>query len=117
LLVQSTVVLAAGYHSRHSVPGIIWTAVTAAAMFALAAGKARTGAALDNPVLRTEGRVTVIDGILACAVLTGLILRSARTVPWFPPQPPLLSRRGGRQSPESVRANALGYGVRRWLRR
>jgi hypothetical protein len=39
LLVQSTVVLATGYHSRHSVPGIIWTAVTAAVMVALAAGK------------------------------------------------------------------------------
>ena len=55
LLVQSTVVLVTGYHPRHSVPGIIWTAVTAAMMFALAAGKARTGAALGNPVLRTEG--------------------------------------------------------------
>src|ERR1035441_10304831 len=63
LLVQSTVVLATGYHPRHSVLGIIWTAVTAAVMFALASGKARTGRALDNPVLRTEGRVTMIDGI------------------------------------------------------
>ncbi len=77
LLVQSTVVLAAGYHPRHSVPGIIWTAVTAAVMFALAAGKARTGAALGNPVLRTEGRVTMIDGILAVAVLLGLVLNAA----------------------------------------
>jgi hypothetical protein len=42
LLVQSTVVLATGYHPRHSVPRIILTAVTAAVMFALAAGKART---------------------------------------------------------------------------
>ena len=56
LLVQSTVVLATGYHPRHSVPGIVWTAVTAAVMFALAAGKTRTGRALDNPVLRTEGQ-------------------------------------------------------------
>src|SRR5579859_7099353 len=77
LLVQSTVVLATGYHPRHSVPGIIWTAITAAAMFALAAGKARTGTALDNPVLHTEGRVTAIDGILACAVLAGLVLNAA----------------------------------------
>jgi divalent metal cation (Fe/Co/Zn/Cd) transporter len=76
LLVQSTVVLATGYHPRHSVLGIIWTAVTAAAMFALAAGKARTGRALDNPVLRTEGRVTMIDGILATAVLLGLVLNA-----------------------------------------
>ena len=65
-------VLSAGYHPRHSVLGIAWTAVTAAAMLALAAGKARTGRALDNPVLRTEGRVTLIDGILATAVLLGL---------------------------------------------
>jgi divalent metal cation (Fe/Co/Zn/Cd) transporter len=65
LVVQSTVVLATGYHPRHSVPGILWTAVTAAVMFALAAGKAQTGRALGNRVLRTEGRVTMIDGNLA----------------------------------------------------
>jgi divalent metal cation (Fe/Co/Zn/Cd) transporter len=81
LLVQSTVVLAAGYHPRHSVPGIIWTAVTAVVMFALAAGKARTGAALGNPVLRTEGRITLIDGILASAVLAGLVLNA--TLGWW----------------------------------
>ena len=49
LLAQSTVVLAAGYHPRHSVPGIIWTAVTAVATFALAAGKARTGPGAGQP--------------------------------------------------------------------
>jgi len=49
LLVQSTFVLAAGFHPHHSVLGIGWTAVTAVVMFALAFGKARTGAALDNP--------------------------------------------------------------------
>jgi divalent metal cation (Fe/Co/Zn/Cd) transporter len=85
LLVQSTVVLAVGYHPRHSITGIIWTAVTAAVMFALAAGKARTGAALDNPVLSTEGRVTVIDGILACAVLLGLVLNAAAGWWWADP--------------------------------
>src|ERR1700751_2458891 len=81
LLVQSTVVLASGYHPHHSVLGIIWTAVTAAVMFALAAGKARTGRALDNPVLRTEGRVTLIDGILATAGLLGLVLNA--TLGWW----------------------------------
>ena len=85
LLVQSTVVLAAGYHPRHSVTGIIWTAVTAAVMFALAAGKARTGRALGNPVLRTEGRVTMIDGILATAVLLGLVLNAALGWWWADP--------------------------------
>jgi len=85
LLVQSTVVLAAGYHPRHSVLGIVWTAVTAAVMFTLAAGKARTGRALGNPVLQTEGRVTVIDGILAVAVLFGLVLNAAAGWWWADP--------------------------------
>ena len=85
LLIQSTLVLAAGYHPRHSLLGIGWTAVTAAAMFALAAGKARTGRALGNPVLRTEGRVTAIDGILASAVLLGLVLNAALGWWWADP--------------------------------
>ncbi|HEX3513419.1 MAG TPA: cation transporter [Trebonia sp.] len=76
LAAQSTVVLAAGFRPHHSSAGIAWTAVTAVVMFALAAGKSRTGAALDNPVLRTEGRVTLIDGILAVAVLAGLALNA-----------------------------------------
>jgi divalent metal cation (Fe/Co/Zn/Cd) transporter len=76
LLAQSTWVLATGYRPGPSPVGIGWTAVTAVAMFALAAGKARTGAALGNPVLRTEGRVTLIDGILATAVLAGLALNA-----------------------------------------
>lgn len=76
LTIQSTIVLVVGFHPRHSTIGIAWTAITAGAMFVLAAGKAKTGAALDNPVLRTEGKVTLIDGILATAVLTGLILNA-----------------------------------------
>ncbi|RPE27177.1 cation efflux family protein [Streptomyces sp. Ag109_O5-1] len=85
LLVQSTVVLATGHHAGHSPLGIVWTAVTAAVMFALAAGKAHTGAALDNPVLRTEGRVTLIDGLLAAAVLLGLVLNAALGWWWADP--------------------------------
>jgi len=85
LFIQSTVVLVTGYHPRHSVPGIIWTALTAVAMFALAAGKARTGKALRNPVLLTEGRVTAIDGILAVAVLLGLTLNAAAGWWWADP--------------------------------
>jgi divalent metal cation (Fe/Co/Zn/Cd) transporter len=85
VLAQSTLVLATSYHPGHSVLGIIWTAVTAAAMFALAAGKARTGRALGNPVLRTEGRVTMIDGILAVAVLLGLALNAGPGWWWADP--------------------------------
>ena len=85
LAIQSAVVLAARYHPGHSPLGIAWTAVTAAAMFALAAGKARTGKELRNPVLATEGRVTLADGILAVAVLAGLILSAAAGWWWADP--------------------------------
>lgn len=83
--VQSTVVLVAGYHPRRSVVGIGWTAVTAGVMFALAAGKARTGQALDNPVLLAEGRVTLLDGLLATAVLIGLALNAGFGAWWADP--------------------------------
>jgi hypothetical protein len=85
LLVQSTWVLVAAFRPHHSPLGIGWTAVTAAVMFALAAGKARTGTALDNPVLKTEGRVTMIDGLLAAAVLLGLLLNSLVGLWWADP--------------------------------
>lgn len=85
LLAQSTWVLAVGFRPHRSPLGIGWTAVTAAVMFALAAGKARTGAALDNPVLRAEGRVTRVDALLAVAVLTGLVLNSAAGLWWADP--------------------------------
>jgi divalent metal cation (Fe/Co/Zn/Cd) transporter len=85
LTVQTIVVLAAGYHPKHSPLGIVWTAITAAAMFALATGKNHTGKQLDNPVLIAEGRVTVIDGVLACAVLLGLVLNAAAGWWWADP--------------------------------
>ena len=82
---QSTWVIAAGFRAGHSPAGIAWTALTAAVMFALAYGKARTGMALGNPVLVTEGRVTLIDGFLAAAVLAGLILNAALGWWWADP--------------------------------
>lgn len=83
--VQSTLVLVNGFHPGHSPLGIVWTAATAAAMFTLAATKAKTGAALGNPVLATEGRVTLIDGLLAAAVLIGLLLNAFTGWWWADP--------------------------------
>ena len=85
LTIQSVLVLVAGYRPGHSVLGIAWTGLTAVAMFVLAAGKARTGKALGNPVLMTEGRVTLVDGILAVAVLAGLVLNAAAGWWWADP--------------------------------
>jgi len=36
---------------------------------------------LANPVLRAEGRVTLVDGLLAAAVLLGLVLNA--TLGWW----------------------------------
>ncbi len=83
--IQSTVVLIVGFHPHHSPLGILWTGVTAAVMFTLAFGKERTGRALGNPVLRAEGRITMIDGILATAVLCGLVLNAVAGWWWADP--------------------------------
>ena len=85
LAVQSTVVLAVGFRPRHSPIGIAWTAATALAMFGLATGKARIGAVLNNPVFKAEGRVTMIDAILATAVLVGLLLNTFAGWWWADP--------------------------------
>ncbi len=81
LAVQTAVVFLAGYHSHHSPLGIAWTAATALAMLALAAGKSATGRRLGNQVLIAESRVTVIDGVLAATVLLGLVLNA--TLDWW----------------------------------
>ena len=78
---QSVYVLVAELHPRPSLLGIVWLGLTAAAMFGLAAGKRATGRALGNRVLETEARVTLIDGLLATAVLIGLLLNAA--VGWW----------------------------------
>jgi divalent metal cation (Fe/Co/Zn/Cd) transporter len=85
LAVQSTIVLAIGFRPHHSSLGIVWTAMTAAVMFALALGKKKIGTSLDNPVLKAEGRVTLIDAILATAVLAGLTLNALLGWWWADP--------------------------------
>ena len=85
LTIQSGLALAAAHHPQPSPAGIAWTSATAVVMFVLAAGKSRTGKALGNPVLRAEGRVTFIDGLLACAVLAGILLDTLAGWWWADP--------------------------------
>lgn len=85
LLVQSAVALLLGHRASPVLAGVGWTAATAVVMFVLAALKARTGEALGNPVLVTEGRVTFIDGVLATAVLLGIALDLAFGWWWADP--------------------------------
>jgi divalent metal cation (Fe/Co/Zn/Cd) transporter len=85
IAVQAVYVLAIGARPEHSPVGIAWTAVTCVVMLGLAYGKAITGRALGNPVLSTEGRVTLIDAFLAGAVLVGLLLNAALGWWWADP--------------------------------
>jgi divalent metal cation (Fe/Co/Zn/Cd) transporter len=72
-------------HPEHSTLAIAWTAATCVVMLVLARGKATTGRALENPVLRAEGRVTLVDACLAAAVLLGLTLNALLGWWWADP--------------------------------
>jgi divalent metal cation (Fe/Co/Zn/Cd) transporter len=81
LIGQTIVTLALDVHPASSPLGIAWLAATCVVMLSLAAGKARTGRELGNPVLQAEAKVTVVDGSLAAVVLLGLVLNT--TLGWW----------------------------------
>jgi uncharacterized membrane protein YkvA (DUF1232 family) len=86
VLIQSVRVLRAQAHPPYtSVLGLTWLAFTVVVMLTLAAGKAKVGAKLNNAVLQTEARVTVIDAGLAASVLVGIGLNAAFGLWWADP--------------------------------
>lgn len=85
ILAQTAYILLAGSHPDSSTLGIGWLVITVLAMWLLAWGKRLTGRALDNPVLRKESYVTLIDGLLAVAVLIGLLLNALLGWWWADP--------------------------------
>ena len=108
IAVQSTVVLVTDDHPGKSVAGAIWLALTATAMFALAFGKAQTGNRLNNVVLQTEARITIIDGALASAILAGVLLNAIARLWWADPIAALvLVYYGGREAAHAWREAAL----------
>ena len=70
---------------NHSLLGIVWTAITAMVMFSLAAGKARTGRQLGNPVLQQKAGSPWWMLSLASAVLLGLTLNAQLGWWWADP--------------------------------
>jgi hypothetical protein len=82
---QAVVVLVIAWRPHHSPTGIAWTAATAVVMAMLAFAKHTTGAALADPVLVRESRVTLIDAALAVAILIGLSLNAIRGWWWADP--------------------------------
>jgi divalent metal cation (Fe/Co/Zn/Cd) transporter len=76
ILVQSATTLLLRVHPGSSPLGVLWFGLTFAAMMALASGKHTTGIALNNQVLKSEARVTLVDAYLAGSVLIGLVLNT-----------------------------------------
>ena len=85
ILAQSAYTLATSTHPETSPSGIAWLAATLAAMLLLAWGKRITGRQLGNPVLMKESYVTLIDALLAAAVLTGLLVNALTGWWWADP--------------------------------
>jgi divalent metal cation (Fe/Co/Zn/Cd) transporter len=85
ILVQLLITLLTQTRPSPSPLGIVWLALTMLAMLALAYGKRVTGNQLGNPVLQTEASVTLIDALLAAAVLVGLLLNAAFGWWWADP--------------------------------
>lgn len=76
ILAQLIVTLLTGSRAETSPGGIVWMTATFITMLLLAFGKRITGRQLQNEVLLTEGRVTLVDAYLAGAVLVGLVLNA-----------------------------------------
>ena len=85
VLGQSLWTLVGGHRPTPSPLGMAWLAMTVVAMALLARSKLRVGRALDNAVLRTEAKVTLIDAALAAAVLVGVALNALWG--WWPADP------------------------------
>ena len=85
VLVQSARTFIRQTHPATSPFGMVWLAATVAVMLLLAWGKHRTGKQLDNPVLLTESRVTLVDAYLAAAVLVGVALNALLGWWWADP--------------------------------
>jgi divalent metal cation (Fe/Co/Zn/Cd) transporter len=85
ILAQSARTFLLHVHPSTSPSGIVWLALTVAAMLALAAGKHTTGTKLNNQVLKTEARVTLVDAYLAGSVLLSLVLNALLGWWWADP--------------------------------
>jgi divalent metal cation (Fe/Co/Zn/Cd) transporter len=85
ILVQSAFSLLTHRHATTSLLGSAWLAATFLVMLSLSYGKTRLGNVLNNPVLKTEGKVTLVDAYLAGAVLMGLLLNARLGLWWADP--------------------------------
>lgn len=73
IIIQSILAVIHHVQPHPSLTGIAWLIVTVAVMFFLAYQKKRMGKAINNSIVIKEAKVTAIDGLLALAVLIGLL--------------------------------------------
>ncbi|RLE20189.1 MAG: cation transporter [Actinobacteria bacterium] len=76
LAIGATRDLLSGRVAGESPWGIAYLGVTALVMFGLSVVKRRTAEGLDSAPLRSEAKMTFLDGVLSVATLTGLALNA-----------------------------------------
>jgi divalent metal cation (Fe/Co/Zn/Cd) transporter len=74
LITQCTFNLVYPIQTVTSTLGMVWLVLTFVLMALLALLKYQIGKKLNNPVLLTEGRVTMVDAVLAGVVLTSMLI-------------------------------------------
>jgi divalent metal cation (Fe/Co/Zn/Cd) transporter len=82
---QSSCALWFQIHPITSIMGMVWLALTFVVMLGLAAAKHTTGSKLNNRILKTEAKVTLVDAYLAASVLLGLVLNAFFSWWWADP--------------------------------
>ncbi len=82
--------LTSGRRAGESLWGIVYLAITAAVMFALAKMKQRAGRDLGSAPLLSEAQMTFLDALLAAATLIGLAANAAFGWWWADPTAALL---------------------------
>jgi divalent metal cation (Fe/Co/Zn/Cd) transporter len=85
ILGQSLYMLVTYAHPESSLLGIFFLTITAIVMFLLAYGKGKIGTAINSKILQKESKITVIDGLLAVAVLFGVFLNTFFGFWWADP--------------------------------
>ncbi len=110
ILVAATRTLILHVKPETSLLGIAWLVCTVIAMVALAQGKRITGTLLDNPVLVTESRVTMVDALLAAAILLGLGLHALLGWWWADPVASLVIVIYGVKESRHAWAESAAYG-------
>ena len=99
LLVRTVQVLMQQVHPQASIVGTLWLLVTAIGMLVLAYYKREVGKQLIHTVLMEEAIVTFLDGLLAAALLLGVLFNTYLGWWWADPVATLaLVYLGGREA-------------------